>query len=177
MDDLEWLQKHMRDHLTKSARGERSERVLRFPGAPPATAGKDGRAALSLVYQAAEVVRSIEDRANEVESRARSLAEEAIEQLRSAEQRIEELETKQRTAEAYIDEANMRLQEAEEALKVERSRVKAAENQLPRLEMRARAAEARAIECENALSRIEEAIRTQILKQGRPAAGRPAVAA
>jgi chromosome segregation ATPase len=177
MDDLDWLQKHMRDHLTKSARGERSERVLRFPGAPPIAAGRDGRAALSLVYQAAEVVRSIEDRANEVESRARSLAEEAIEQLRLAEKRIEELEAKQQAAEAYIDEANLRLQGAEEALKTERSRVQAAENQLPRLEMRARAAEARAIECENALSRIEEAIRTQLLRQGRQAANRQAAAA
>ncbi len=177
MEDLDWLQKHMRDHLSKSARNERGDRVLRFPGAPPSAAARDGRTALSLVYQAAEVVRSIEDRANEVESRARSLAEEAIEQLRLAEQRIEELETKQRAAETCIDEANVRLQEADEALKIERSRVKAAEDQLPRLEMRARAAEARAIECENALSRIEDAIRTQLLRQGRPAANRPAAAA
>lgn len=176
MEDLDWLQKHMRDHLSKSARNERSDRILRFPGPPPA-AGRDGRSALSLVYQAAEVVRSIEDRANEVEHRARSLAEEAVEQLQLAEKRIQELEAKQQAAEACIDEANMRLQEAEEALKAERSRVKVAEDQLPRLEMRARAAEARATECENALARIEDAIRTQILRQGRPAAHRSAAAA
>lgn len=178
MDNLEWLHKHMRDHLADSARTEPDYRVLNFPNVPPAvTTNRDGGVALDLVYQAAEMVRSIETRANEFESRARGLAEEATGKLKLAEKHIHDLEARQTAAETCIQQAHLKLQEAGEALKRERARVQAAENRLPQLEMRARSAEARAQECEIALSRIEDAIRTQILRQGPPASNKSAVVA
>jgi chromosome segregation ATPase len=170
MDKLEWLHKHMRDHLSNSARIEPDDTVLNFPNVPSATTSRDGGTALDLVYQAAEMIRSIENRANEFESRARGLAEEATEKLKRAERHIQDLEVQQRAAETCIQQAHLKLQEAGEALKRERARVQTAENRLPQLEMRARSAEARAQECENALARIEDAIRTQILRQGASAA-------
>jgi len=181
MDNLEWLNKHMRDHLSNSARIELDDRVLSFPVASAATSRngetRDGETALELVYQAAEMVRGIENRATEFESRARGLAEQANEKLKLAERHIHDLEVKQQAAETCIQQAHLKLQEAGEALKRERARVQAAENRLPQLEMRARSAEARAQECERALSRIEDAIRTQILGQEAPAAARSTVVA
>jgi len=177
MDNLDWLEKHMRDHLSGSSRIETSERVLNFPNVSSETTSKDGGAALELVYQAAEMVKSIENRANEFEHRARGLAEEATAKLKLAEEHIQHLEAQQRAAETCIKQANLKLQEAGEALKRERARVQATENRLPQLEMRARSAEARAQECENALSRIEHAIRTQVLRQGPVASNRLTVAA
>jgi hypothetical protein len=177
MDNLDWLHKHMRNHLSGSNRIATSDRVFNFSNVPSATTNKDVGAALDLVDQAAEMVRSIENRANEFESRARSLAEEATAKLRLAEEHIQHLEAQQRASEACIQQANLDLQEAGEALKRERARVQAAENRLAQLEMRARSAEARAQECENALSRIEDAIRTQILRQGSAAPNKSILAA
>jgi chromosome segregation ATPase len=174
MDNLEWLHKHMRDHLATSARTEPDYRILNFPNVTSGTTKRDGGAALDLVYQAAEMVRNIETRANEFESRARGLAEEATEKLQLAERHIQDLEAQQGAAETCIQQAHLKLQEAGEALKRERARVQAAETRLPELEMRARNAEARAQECESALSRIEDAIRTQILRQGAPASNKSA---
>jgi hypothetical protein len=165
MDNLEWLHKHMQNHLSNSAQIEPADRVLSFPSTPSNT-NRDGATALDLVYQVAEVVRSIENRANDFESHARGLAREATERLQRVEKHNQDLEAKLRSAEACINKAHLMLQEAGEALKKERVRVEAAENQLPQVEMRARSAEARAQECEKALRRIEDAIRTQILGQG-----------
>jgi chromosome segregation ATPase len=177
MDNLDWLNKHMRDHLSNSVQIEPGDKVFNFPGVATTTTNGDGGTALDLVYQAAEMVRSIENRANEFETRARGLAEEATEKLKLAERHIHDLETQQRAAETCIQQAHLKLQEAGEALKRERARVQAAENRLPQLEMRARSAEARAQECENALSRIEDAIRTQILGQRPPASKKSSMAA
>ena len=46
--------------------------------------GKLGRMPPELIDQAAEVVRSIKEHANEIENRAKTLAEGAVEQLRFA---------------------------------------------------------------------------------------------
>lgn len=166
MENLEWLHKHLQTHLPNSARIEPTDRVLSFPSSTPSNTNRDGGAALDLVHQAAEMVRSIENCANEFESHARGLAEEATERLQRAEKHIQDLEAKQRATDAAIQKAYLMLQEAGETLKKERARVEVAENKLPQLEMRARSAEARAQECANALSRIEDAICSQILRQG-----------
>lgn len=176
MDNLEWLHKHGRAQLPYSAPVDRGDPVL-SSSAPAPGEGKVGRIALDLVYHAAEVVKSIEDRANDVETRARTLADEATERLKHAEKHIQELEAKQRAADAYISEANIKLQEAAEALKAERARVIAAERQLPQLEMRVKTAKSRARECENAIARVEDAIRARILRQGTPAASKSNAAA
>jgi len=176
MDNLEWLHKHGRTQLPYSSPTDRNDPML-SSNAPPGNEGKVGRIALDLVYHAAEVVKSIEDRASDVETRARTLADEATERLKLAEKHIQELEAKQRAADAYISEANVKLQEAAEALKTERARVIAAERQLPVLEMRVKTAESRARECENAIARVEDAIRARILRQGAPGASKSPAAA
>lgn len=166
MDNLEWLHKHMRNELSDPTPIERAADSIAGFKRPSKFAPTRARTALDLVERAAELVRSIEDNASDIQSRARGLAEDAIKRLQSAENQIKVLEEKQAAAEAHINEVNARLHEAEGALKRERARVQAAEDLLPRLEMRAKAAESRAEECENALARIEFAIRSKILKEG-----------
>jgi chromosome segregation ATPase len=139
---------------------EPSERLRRFPGAPPPVRTTSGcGAALDLVYQAAEVIEGIENQANEAEN----VVDEAFQKLRLAEERIEELEKELQSAQSCISEARIKIKESEEATKVERSRLEAAEAKMYQIEMRARTAEAQATEKANAVSRIEEAIRTEIL--------------
>jgi chromosome segregation ATPase len=153
----------MPNHSTNS-----TERVLRFPSSPPSTT-QNGKVAVDLVYQAAELVRDIENRSNETTKHAQSLAERAVEKLRDAEERIQELEAERRATQDYISEANVMVREAAEAVKRERSRVKAAEEQLRELELRTRDAEARAKESENAVVQVESAIRIHLLGQRRSA--------
>jgi DNA repair exonuclease SbcCD ATPase subunit len=177
MENLEWLHKHMRTRLSGAPHRNPYATISSLPDVRDnATATRDGRAALDLVYEAAEVVRGLEARAKEFENHARDLAEKAYEKLKLAETRIHELEAQQRAVEACLNGAREKLHEAAEALKRERARVAAAENQLPELEMRARTAEARAEECEKTLAGIEDAIRIEILKQ-RPPASYPSNAA
>ena len=71
----------------------RDENVLGFP---PASAPDKGATALDLVYQAADVFRSMEEHARETEARAQSLCTSALERLRLAEVRAEAAERAQR---------------------------------------------------------------------------------
>jgi chromosome segregation ATPase len=143
-----------------------TKRVLSFPS----STAIDGNAAVDLVYQAADLFRDLENRANENAKYAQTLAEKAVEKLQQAGERIQELEAERETTRGHIDEANVMVREAAEALKLERSRVKAAEEQLRQLEVRVRNAEARAEKSGNALTQVEHAIRTRLLGQGRLAA-------
>jgi hypothetical protein len=115
-----------------------------------------GKTALNLVYQAAEVLSSIEDHAREAEARAYSICKSAAEGLNLAEKRIEAAECARR-------EADCKLLETSKALKQALSRVEAAEDKLTALEFRAQAAETEAREAKKALALIEEAIRTRLL--------------
>ena len=63
----------MRNHISK-ALIEPIEVGLAFPSAPRIAFRSDGGAAPDLVYQAAEAVRDIEDRAYETEQHARTIA-------------------------------------------------------------------------------------------------------
>lgn len=176
MENLAWLHKHMRSHLSESPQGGQPNGNSVRANRGPSASQKDGRGVLELVEQAAEAFRKIEDQAQEFEARARAVAEGAIEKLQLAEDTIQNLRSNHAAAEARIAQLHDELRELTEALKRERARVGAAENQLPQLEMRARTAEARAEECENTLSRIEEAIRTKILREGTSAHHRAAAA-
>ena len=176
MENLAWLHKHMRSHLSEAATGRHAntdaDRANRVP-APPV---KDGTVVLELVEQAADLFRRIEGQAQEFETRARALAEGAIQKLQLAEDTIQALRDDKVAAEARIAQLHDEVRELGEALKRERARVEAAENRLPQLEMRARTAEVRAEECETTLSRIEQAIRTKLLREASSARHR-AVAA
>ncbi len=178
MDNLESFREHMENFISNPSKIEPLDRVLQFPSAPAAAAvTRDGKGALDLVNQAAEVVKRIEDRANETERHARSIAERAIDKLQFAEQRIRELEAERAAAEVCINEARVMIREVAEALTTERARAKAAEDQLRHLELRASVAEAHAKESENTVIRLEAAIRTQLLGQSHLASEKPAAAA
>ena len=135
----------------------RDENVLSFarPSVPDS-----GATALNLVYQAAEVFRSMEDHARETEARAQSLCRSAAERLKHAEKRIEAAERARRE---LITEAECKLQDASRALKQAQSRTEAAEDKLTAMEFRAQAAEAEAREAKEALALVEEAIRRRLL--------------
>ena len=135
---------------------EPSEGVLRFLRTPPSAATRVCGAALDLVYQAAEIIKGLENQAIEAEKQARD-----------AENRVQGLETELELARAYINETRVKLKEADEAAKIERSRLEAADRKLCQLEMRARTAEAQARQNADAVLRIEEAIRNQILANRR----------
>jgi chromosome segregation ATPase len=138
------------------------ERVMRLPGATPtADMRRSDGAVLDLVYQAAEVIKGIEDRANEI-------GRTSYQQLQLKERRIEELETELRTAQALINETRTKLKESDEVARADRARLEAAEKRLSEFEMRAKTAEAQARENANAVFRIEEAIRTQLLAKRLP---------
>ena len=149
---------------------------MRFPSPPPSAATRVCGDALDLVYQAAEVIKGIEHQATVAEKRARDVAENAMQKLQVAENRIQELESELESARACINEARVKIREADETAKVDRSRLEAADRKLCQLEMRARTAEAQAKENANAVLRIEEAIRNQILAN-RPSFNKPTSAA
>src|ERR1700686_1459261 len=135
----------------------RDENVLSF--ARPSIADS-GETALNLVYQAAEVFRSMEDHARETEARAQALCKSAMERLKLAEMRTEAAERAQRE---LITEAECKLQDASRALNQAQSRIQATEDRLTAMEFRAQAAEAEARESKQALALVEEAIRRRLL--------------
>jgi len=144
----------------------RDENVLSFarPSVPDS-----GATALNLVYQAADVFRSIEDDARETEARAQSLCKSALERIRFAEMRTEAAERAQRET---IIEAECKLQDASRALNQAQSRIQATEDRLTAVEFRAQAAEAEAREAKQALALVEEAIRRRLLCANPEADGR-----
>ena len=148
------------------ALADRDENVLSFarPSIPDS-----GETALNLVYQAAEVFRSMEDHARETEARAQALCKSAMERLKLAEMRTEAAERARRE---LITEAECKLQDASRALTQAQSRIEAAEDRLTAVEFRAQAAEAEAREAKQALALVEEAIRRRLLCPSPDAVGR-----
>ena len=128
-----------------------------------------GETALNLVYQAAEVFRGIQDKAQETETRAQALCKSAMERLKLAEMRTEAAERARRE---LIVEAECKLQDASRALTQAQSRIEAAEDRLTAMEFRAQAAEAEAREAKQALALVEEAIRRRLLCPSPDAVGR-----
>ena len=160
---MAWLRQHLRAGSDKPAPVERSNKVLQFPDASAPGPEERGQAALELVYRAAEVIREVEDR-------ARNIAEDAVGKLQLANDRIQVLEAERRAAE-------VRIREAEEALKRAVARIAIAEDRLVQAERLAKAADTRASEAEKALMRIEDAVRTRLLGEQRRAAGNKIAAA
>ena len=141
---------------------------LRFPRPLDA-----GATALDLVYQAADVFRGIQERAQATEARAHALCKDASEKVRLAEMRAEAAERAQRE---FIIAADQRLQDASRALEQAQSRIDAQQDQLTACEFRAQAAEADAREARQALALVEEAIRRRLLCASADADGKLAVA-
>lgn len=135
----------------------RDENVLGFP---PASAPDKGATALDLVYQAADVFRSMEEHARDTEARAQSLCTSALEKLRLAEMRAEAAERAQRE---FIITAEHKLQDACRALQQAQSCIEAQKDKLTAVELRAEVAEAEARQAKEALALVEEAIRKRLL--------------
>jgi hypothetical protein len=129
-------------------------------GFRPTLAPDQGATALDLVYQAADVFRSMEEHARETESRAQSLCTNALERLRLAEIRAEAAERAQRD---FIITAEQKLQDACRALQHAQSCIEAQKDKMAAAELRAEVAEAEARQAKDALALVEEAIRKRLL--------------
>jgi hypothetical protein len=141
-------------------------------------AGQDNRSsALQLVHQLADVIRSKEDQAADMEARAQTLAQCAVDKLNLAETRLQSAEITRNALEADLRESNAKVEVFEGALKHIEVRVCTMEAQLAGAVLRAKVAETRAVEAEKALELLEEAIRSQLLKTQRPASSPFAAAA
>jgi hypothetical protein len=149
---------------------ERDENV---PGFLPASTRDKGTTALDLVYQAADVFRSMEEHARETEARAQSLCTSALERLRLAEMRADAAERAQRD---FIITTEHRLQDACRALQQAQLSIQAQKDKLTATELRAEVAEAEARQAKEALALVEEAIRKRLLCANPDAESRLAVA-
>jgi hypothetical protein len=145
MDNLDWLREHMKNFLSNLPKVEPTDGIFRFASIARAAVTRDGKVALDLVYEVADVIKSMEDRANETEKLALSIAARAVEELQLAEKLIQELDAVRIAAEVWINEARVTIREAAKALTLERLRVKSAEDQLGQIELRASIAEALAV--------------------------------
>ena len=170
--NTDWLQEHMRDHIANQSAPNSAENVLSFRH-PPNSANNPGMAALDVVYQAAELIRDVDNYAAERQARAETLAKQAIEKLKTAHDCVRTAESRTLAAEAKIKdfsdrvekEFNVKVREIEEGMERAASRMAVAEAQLSAAEQRARNAEERADEAEKALKHIEETIRTRNLRE------------
>ena len=179
---MEWLKEHMRGHVAgRSASVSSIDEHTSFRQAAPRITTRQDRAerttALDLVYQAADAIRDIEERATASEANAQSLAKRAIEELQTAERRIQAAESGRRAAEAQLHEANDRLQQAERILERAESRIQALDAERAAADQRAKAAEKRAAEAEAEMQRVEKAIRTRLLRRKDDAPGSASAAA
>jgi chromosome segregation ATPase len=172
---MHWLREHMRDRVSTPASID-PDNLLSFP--PRASASSDSTtAALDLVSEAAETIRTIQERATQSEARAAVLAEQAIEKLRLAEARIQSAETARREAEENLQRAAERLEDTEEELERTGFRIRAAEAELAGAEDRIKATEARALTAERAFKQLEQAIRAQLIGLEKSMSARSAHAA
>jgi chromosome segregation ATPase len=154
---------HIREQATNTALTDSRDNLLNYPGGTAASSRYEASGALDLVSQAAEMIRGMQDRALESESRSRTLAESAIEKVQAAEARIRSAEAARGLAQETVSKLIARLQEAEHELTRTQSRITTAETQVANAEQRIRVAEARAINAEKAVIQIEDAIRTQLI--------------
>jgi len=136
---------------------------------PSPLAPDQGATALDLVYQAADVFRSMEKHARETEARAESLCTSALERLRLAEMRAEATE---RAQQELIVTAERKLQDACRALEQAKCCIEAQKDKLTAVELRAEVAEAEARQAKEALALVEEAIRRRLLCASPDADGR-----
>ena len=120
-----------------------------------------GSTALDLVYQAAELLNDIEQRAYETETRSKALCASAAERIRLAEARANSAEHAKRE---MITEVDAKLQAASRALMQAEVQINAAEDKATAAEVRAELAETRAREALEALALVEGAIRKQLLR-------------
>jgi chromosome segregation ATPase len=174
---MDWLQEHMRNHVTNAAVIESAENIMNFPGDNAAATRHDASAALDLVSRAAETIRGLQDRLVESEARAKASAASVIEKLQLAYARVQYAEAERGKAQGNLSKLNERLEEVERELARAQSRIATAEAQLANAERLLKASDTRAINAEKAVGQIEDAIRTQLIGLQRSPSRRSAHAA
>jgi hypothetical protein len=97
----DWLRVHMRDHIANNSAVDSAEDILSLKR-PPNSETKPGAAALNLVYQAAEIIREVDNYAAEKQVRAETLVKQAIKKLEIADARVRSAESVRFAAEAEI---------------------------------------------------------------------------
>jgi hypothetical protein len=124
----------------------------------------ESAADMQLVYELADVVRTKEDHAREMEARGQDLAQRALDELNLARMRVRSAEITHAKTEERVKEAMAKVDEFERALMDTEARIGSAEAQLAAAILRAETAEARTAEAEEALLSLAGAIRTGLLK-------------
>jgi chromosome segregation ATPase len=173
---MDWLETQIRDQITGRVATKPSERVVNFPGAPSGAPSDNATAALDLVSEVAEAIKSAEDRAAETMARAQSLASSSVEKLRLAEARIARAEAAQRQAEADLETFRAELEKTRNELEQTQAQFAAKSDELAAAERRASVAQSRASDAEAALERVVMALRSQLPRKDGSAAKASATA-
>jgi len=153
----------LRDYIRDQMLDEQhvvAENVVNFKApllAAQAAEKGPGAAALALVNQAAERIKSIDDYATERLAHAEALVERAITNLKISHAKVQSADQLQAECTGKIQDAEQRAEQAS-------SRLAALETELSAAKRRVKAAEIRAFEAEKALKHIEDALRAQILQ-------------
>jgi hypothetical protein len=165
------FRQHVKGRSGEPASSEPSEHVV-----PRRTIEADGTAVPALVYQAAELMRNLEDRATDTERQAQAIVLQAIEDLKLAKDRVCSAEAQQEVSLAALKEANVKVQEIEGELRRSDALLAAYELRLSTAERLTSGAEERANEAEKVLIRTQDAIRLRLLNP-KPAGTRDFAAA
>jgi chromosome segregation ATPase len=174
---VDWLRQHMRDHMASLGSNGPKSNIVNLRQGPARTTEDSTAAILHLVHEAAELLRSEESRAAEIEARARALSERAIAELKRAEGQIQALESDCHRLKETVDQANDRALAAEEALKQSEACIATIEAQIAVVELRANESDGRARAAKAAIASIEHTIRDEILARRKSAPSESAVAA
>jgi chromosome segregation ATPase len=172
-----WNRRGMPSDVADSALARLAENSSTFQHDLSGPRKDQGALVIQMVHQAAELIRGMEQQAADTESRAQALAKRLIAELELAEQRLCSADAERQASEARINEANIRVHEADIALENAESLIAAIGVKLSAAERQADAAETRAKEADKALIRIEDAIRIHLLGQRSDASSNLAAAA
>jgi chromosome segregation ATPase len=137
---------------------------LRSRSVPGTECEQQGHA-IELIEQAADLMRTLEQQAFDLQSRAHRIGEDAIKRLQNAQAHIDLLEAERDKAEAAANEAFLRLRELEKAFERSASQLVSAEARLFEAERRASVADERSQKAEKMLVAVENAIRNRLLRQ------------
>jgi len=129
VSEMAWLHTHMQKHTAECASNEVSENIVRLHNSASSTADNTQRA-LSLVAEAAHVIREIEERAAAVEAHSQALLSDNMAQLQAAKERIKFLENDRKTAEICIRAFEAKVEEIQTIMAQADSRMRAAEERL-----------------------------------------------
>jgi len=129
VSEMAWLHTHMQEHMAERASNEAGENVVRLRNSSSSTADSTQRA-LSLVAEAAHVIREIEEHAAAVEAHSEALLSDAMAQLQAAEERIKFLENDRKTAEICIRAFEAKVEQIQTIMAEADSRMIAAEERL-----------------------------------------------